>query len=196
MQEIPHKTSDTIAQPFHEQVALVGTLLEENKARMASGQVHWDRWFETISKLPVEDQAHFSEEASTVTAIEAGASKIAIERDKLFALLEAAMHEKIQELAAASIGSGLSLGERISMDFASFREWRKVHLDGVDCDMFVLIEQRNPSKAFKRGKGRRPLFNSLFITWAKAADIPVREAEAAAKETYFATVSEQGGFKP
>lgn len=175
----PRSTDDPIALPFHAQVALVGRLVEANTVRAALAKPHWDDWFDRIAKLPVEAQSFFPQQAESVRSIQAAAAEIAAERGQLPVVRDAVMDEKIRQLAMASANSGLSLGERIANDFAAFRKWRKDHLDGVDCDMFSLVDHRNLS-ARPRGE-RRPLFDALFVSWAKTAGIPLREAEAAAR---------------
>ena len=175
----PCSPDDPVARPFHAQVALVGRLVEANTARAALAKLHWDDWFDRISKLPIEAQAFFPQQAESVRSIQTAAAEIAAERGRLPIVREAVMDEKIRQLALASAQSGLPLGERIADDFSAFREWRKDKLDGVDCDMFSLIDQRNLSVS-PRGE-RRPLFDALFVSWAKTAGIPVKEAEAAAR---------------
>lgn len=177
---IPNLPDDPVASPFHAQVALVDRLVETNTARAVLAKPHWDDWFDRIAKLPAEAQAYFPEQAEAVASIQAAAVEIAAERARLPDIRDLAMHEKVAQLALASGGSGLPLGERIANDFAAFSEWRKTNLDGVDCDMFSLIDQRNPSGRPARGE-RRPLFDVLFASWAKAAGIPLKEAEAAAR---------------
>jgi hypothetical protein len=106
--------------------------------------------------------------------------KLLAEREKLPAIREAAMLEKIGQLAASSATSGVALGERIASDFSAFDAWRRDHLDGVDCDMFSLIDQRTPSARPRRGECR-PLFDVLFIAWARTAGVSLQEAESAAR---------------
>ncbi|MGY3582054.1 hypothetical protein ACVIGB_001023 [Bradyrhizobium sp. USDA 4341] len=175
-----HHSDDPVARPFHAQIALVHLLIEANRARAADTGSSWDDWFDRISRLPSDAQAYFLEPAAAVFAIEAAAGEIVTERDKLPDIRDAAMFEKIGQLAAASAASGLPLGERIASDFSAFSAWRKAHLDGIDCDMFSLIDQRKPSAKPRRGE-RRPLFDALFITWAKTASVPLQQAEAAAR---------------
>lgn len=171
---------DPIARPFHAQIALVKGLVEANRVRVAANGSHWDDWFDRVSKLPTQAQAAFPEQVGAVAAIEAAAADIVAERDKLPAIRDAAMIAKIQQLAMASSTSGLDLGERIASDFSAFSDWRKDQLDGVDLDMFSLIDQRTPSRRPPRGE-RRSLFDVLFIAWVKAAGAPLQEAEAAAR---------------
>jgi len=170
---------DPLAGRFHSQINFVGLLIDENRKRMATGKVHWDEWFDRISKLPPHTRAMFPEMEAVVAEIEAAAAEIAKEREKISIVRDDVMLEKIRELACASTSAGLPLGERIAADFAELSAWRKSHLDGIHCDMFLLIERRRPSAKPPRGE-RRPLFDALFNHWAKSAGIPVKQAEEAA----------------
>lgn len=193
MPPVATHTNDPIARPFHEQVALVRGLLEANRAHAAATGSAWDDWFDRISKLPAEARAFFPDHAEAVAAIETAAGNIVAERDKLPAIRDAAMIEMIQRLARASSGSGLPLGERIAGDFSTFSAWRKTQLDGVDFDMFSVIDQRTPSRRLARGE-RRSLFDALFITWAGTAGIPLQEAESAARAKRKADVDEEAAL--
>lgn len=76
-----------------------------------------------------------------------------------------------------------------------FSVWRKAHLDGVDCDMFSLVDQRSPSARLRRGE-RRPLFDTLLITWAKIAGISLQEVESAARAKRNADVELEAPVTP
>lgn len=176
---IPHHSSDQLAIRFHAQFDLLHTLIDKNTQRLESGKNHWDDWFDRIAKLPPDAQVFFPEAAATVAEIETAAVEISEERDRMFTIRDEVMMEKIRQLSRASATSGLSIGERIASDFGAFSSWRKKDLDGVDCEMFHLIDQRRPSAKPSRGRSR-PLFDTLFIEWSKASGIPVKEAEIAA----------------
>ncbi|MBA1779253.1 hypothetical protein, partial [Escherichia coli] len=85
-----------------------------NRANISGGRPQWDDWFDRISRFPEGAQVYFPEQAATVSAIEAVACEIVVERDKLPVMRDAAMIEKIGQLARASATSELPLGERIA----------------------------------------------------------------------------------
>jgi len=170
---------DSIARPFVHQVAQVRDLVAANRARMAAHQTLWDDWFDRIAKLPVAAQAYFPEAAAAVAAIEAASAEIVRARDLICLHRDAAMFDAIRHLAASSATTA-DLGQRIATDFAIFRAWRAAALDGVDCDMFALLEWRTPSARPPRGEAK-PLFDRLFLAWAKAAGLALETAEQAAR---------------
>jgi hypothetical protein len=174
-------TTDPVARRFHDGVAAVRELVDANRERMRIGRRHWDEWHDRIAKLPARFHDFFPDQAATVAEIESASLRIIEERDRLIDLANSVMIEKIRQLADASSNSGLTTGARAAADFKSFRRWRVEHLDGIDCDMFALFDQRIPSARYRVGE-HRPLFCKLFAAWAERAGIPVNEAEQAARD--------------
>jgi hypothetical protein len=188
--------TDAHAGPFRRQVAAVLGLMRANSALLRDNAGAWDDWHDRAAKLPEEARWPWRAAGEIVRRIEEGAARIGAERDKLPGLRDAAMVAKIASLAAEWDGSG-DAAERAEADFAEFRAWRVAALDGVDCDMFDLVPQRAAEKwARSRRLEAAPLFERLFVTWARTAGVDVAELRAAAMLRRAAAEGGGPGMRP
>ncbi len=158
----------------------IDELIRENAARQArhtrkfeANRPVYDRFYDALKHLdPADRTPEYFEALVTVQALEQESAEIAADRSFIVRALEDGIVHKARTLGAHA--DKVDAVACFVRDFTLIRQWRRAHMDRIDCDLVALMATRRITTGAKA-----PLLDRMVVAWCKAAKLDWREVSAA-----------------